>query len=406
MPAWMPSSWESFERLILQGAALFVVATFVFDATHFGLHLCLRSRYRWLRWLASPHQAHHDFFDGLLRYHDEALFPNLLHHVIPEYATQMVVCALAFAVLDALPVIIVMAIFTVLLVSVIVLKGKDHSHVPYPIIPVARGTLFVGAPYHVMHHVHPESHMSSFTTLFDLLMGTACQIRGRQVALTGSSGSFGSAMRDLLERAGAVVVALKFGADWTYEDYSGADSALKGADVLVLAHGAKGEQAMQANCASFLALIDRFRRLTQNRQVPVEVWAVGSEIECHPAFGDPNLGSYARSKRAYAQVGARLMRDQRFLYRHIVPSAFRSRMGPGMMSGRTAATIALWLIRRGFRYVPVTYTGIAFVNFIPFFLRGLFADLQASRRPRFLRAFSARRSPFYSARRQQSSVHA
>ena len=333
MPAWMPLSWESFQRLILQGAALFVVATFVFDAVHFGLHLCLRSRYRWLRWLASPHQAHHDFFDGLLRFHDEAILPNLLHHVIPEYATQMLVCALAFAVLDTIPVIIVMAIFTVLFASVIVLKGKDHSHVPFPIIPVPRGTLFVGAPYHVMHHVYPESHMSSFTTLFDVLMGTACQIRGRRVALTGASGSFGSAMRDLLERAGAVVVTLKFGVDWTYEDYSGADSALEGADILVLAHGAKGEQAMQANCASFLALIDRFKSLTQNRQVPVEVWAVGSEIECHPAFGDPNLRSYAQSKRAYAQVGARLMLDQGLLYRHIVPSAFRSQMGPGVMSG-------------------------------------------------------------------------
>ena len=39
------------------------------------------------------------------------------------------------------------------------------------------------------------------------------------------------------------------------------------------------------------------------------------------------------------------------------------------MSARMTAAIALWLIRRGFRYVPVTYTGIAFLNFIPFVLR-------------------------------------
>ena len=68
--------------------------------------------------------------------------------------------------------------------------------------------------------------------------------------------------------------------------------------------------------------------------------------------------------------------------------------------GRTAAAIALWLIRHGFRYVPVTYTGIAFVNFIPFFLRGLLAGSQASRRPRFLRAFSALLLPFYSTTRR------
>ena len=151
---------------------------------------------------------------------------------------------------------------------------------------------------------------------------------------------------------------------------------------------------MQANFASFLALIDRFKSLTQNRQVPVEVWAVGSEIECHPAFGNPDLRSYAQSKRAYVQVGARLMLDQGFLYRHIVPSAFRSQMGPGVMSGRSACCDCPWLIRGGFRYVPVTYTGIAFVNFIPFFLRGLLAGSQASRHPQFLRAFKLVFCPF------------
>jgi len=176
-------------------------------------------------------------------------------------------------------------------------------------------------------------------------------------------------MKDLLERAGAMVIPLKFEVHWTYVDYSGVDSRLETADILILAHGAKGACAMQANCDSFLALIERFRALTRHRQVPIEVWAVGSEIECHPAFADPNLRIYARSKRAYARAAARLVYDQDVLYRHIVPSAFGSRMGPGLMSARTSSVIALWLIRRGFRYVPVTYTGIAFLNFIPFFAR-------------------------------------
>ena len=184
-------------------------------------------------------------------------------------------------------------------------------------------------PYHALHHVYPDSYMSSYTTLFDRLAGTACQIRGRRIALTGASGAFGAAMKDLLERAGAVVVPLKFGVDWTYADYSGADSLLETADILILAHGAKADCAMQANCDSFLALIGRFRALARHRQIPVEVWAVGSEIECHPAFGDPVLQVYARAKRAYARAAARLVYDPDVLYRHIVPSAFRSRMGPG-----------------------------------------------------------------------------
>ena len=41
-------------------------------------------------------------------------------------------------------------------------------------------------------------------------------------------------------------------------------------------------------------------------------------------------------------------------------------MGPGLISGETAAKVALFLIRRGFRYVPVTYTGIALVNYFKF----------------------------------------
>ena len=370
---------EQLSRTLLKSAGLFIVATFVFDVIHFSLHLCLNSRYRWLRTLASPHEAHHVFFDRRLRYHEEVTVPNLLHHVIPEYATQLVVCGLALFVLGPLPVFVVMSIFTALFASAMLLQGKDHNHIPFSIIPVPRTTYFVRAPYHAMHHVYPDSYLSSYTTLFDGLMGTACQVRGRRVALTGASGSFGSAMGSLLEHAGATVIPLRFGVDWNYEDYSGADAVLESAEILVLAHGAKGEQAMQANCDSFLALFERFKSFALHRQVPVEVWAVGSEIECHPTFGNPGLRSYARSKRAFARAAATLMDDPHVLYRHVVPSAFCSRMGKGLMSGRTAATIALWLIRRGFRYVPVTCTGIAFLNFIPFVLRGIRARAEGSR---------------------------
>ncbi len=371
MPTWAQITWDGIARLILQAAVLFVAATFVFDAIHLTLHRCLNSRWQWLRKLASPHQAHHDFCDRQLVYHDAVVLPNLVLHVIPEYITQMAVCLAAFLVLDSLPVLLVMAVFTAIFAAVVALRGKDRNHLPCSTVPVAKQSFFVGAAYHALHHVYPDNYMSSYTTLFDILMGTACQIRGRRVALTGSSGSFGSAMNELLERAGAVVAPLRFGVDYTYEDYTGADSVLETADILILAHGAKGEQAMQANCDSFLALIDRFRLLTRHRQLPVEVWAVGSEIECHPALGDPELQSYARAKRAFARSAARLRHDGHLLYRHIVPSAFRSRMGPGLISGRMAAAIALWLIRHGCRYVPVTYTGIAFLNFLPFYLRGV-----------------------------------
>jgi hypothetical protein len=372
MPAWISFTWDLWPQM-LESVGLFVVATFVFDVIHFILHQCLSSPWRWLRRLAGPHQAHHDFFDAQMRYHEAALVPNLVWHVIPEYATQMAVCALAFFALGPMPVLTVMAVFTVLFGVAVVLRGKDYNHVSYATVPVPRGGVLVRAPYHALHHAFPDNYMSSYITLFDRLVGTACQIRGRRVAITGASGSFGSAMKSLLERAGALVVPLKFGVDYTYEDYSGADSILASTDILILAHGAKGERAMAANCDSFLALIARFKVLTRERQLPVEVWAVGSEIEFHPAFGDRNLQTYARAKRSYARAAARLVHDPHLLYRHIVPSAFSSRMGPGLLSGAVTASIALRLIRRGFRYVPVSYTGIAFLNFLPFFARGLLA---------------------------------
>jgi hypothetical protein len=99
------------------------------------------------------------------------------------------------------------------------------------------------------------------------------------------------------------------------------------------------------------------------------VWAVGSEIEAHPHFGVEELKRYKVSKVAFAQHARRYFWDADILYRHIVPSAFTSPMGPGLMSGKAAAAVTWFLIRRGVRYVPVTYTGIAFLNFFKFLFR-------------------------------------
>ena len=63
MPAWISLSWARLPQLLLESAALFLIATFVFDVIHYTLHQCLKSRRRWLRVLGSPHLAHHVFCD-------------------------------------------------------------------------------------------------------------------------------------------------------------------------------------------------------------------------------------------------------------------------------------------------------------------------------------------------------
>ncbi len=362
-----PRRWPIFA---VQAVALFVVATFVFDVIHYLLHQFLKSRYSLFRRIGLLHQAHHDFFDQRLAFDDHLVRDNLIKHVIPEYLNQVVITASALLLLEPPPVVAALAFETTIFLGVVWLRGKDRNHVSYASIPASGGTLFgllVTPAYHALHHVYPDRFYSSWTTLFDRLAGTACQIRGRRVAMTGASGAFGAPLRVLLEREGAAGIrTFKFGCDYTYDDYGRLDDALREADILILCHGSKVDHAMEANCDSFVALIERFRALTAVHQVPAEVWAVGSEIEAHPAFGIPELALYRDSKRAFARHARRYYGDRRLVYRHIVPSAFRSPMGPGLMTGPVAARVAVWLIRRGFRYVPVTYTGIAFVNYFKF----------------------------------------
>ncbi|MGK2229568.1 hypothetical protein, partial [Devosia sp.] len=92
----------------------------------------------------------------------------------------------------------------------------------------------------------------------------------------------------------------------------------------------------------------------------------GSEVEFHGDMGLDELKAYSASKRAFAAKALDFYRSDALIYRHIVPSSFTSAMGKGAMSAATAASIALFFIRRGFRYVPVTFTGLAVLNYFRF----------------------------------------
>ena len=74
---------------------------------------------------------------------DEEVSSNLVLHVIPEYATQMVVCSMALVMLDPVSVLLVIGIVTAIFISVIAMRGKDGSHQPLPTVPVVRDCLFV-----------------------------------------------------------------------------------------------------------------------------------------------------------------------------------------------------------------------------------------------------------------------
>ncbi len=123
---------------------------------------------------------------------------------------------------------------------------------------------------------------------------------------------------------------------------------------------------MSANCTTFVDIIALFREVGRDRLNVPEVWALGSEAEFHGDMGQANLVDYVASKRAFAREARDFYADDDLYYRHIVPSSFTSAMGKGAMSADTAVNIALFFIRRGFRYVPVTLTTLAFWNYFLF----------------------------------------
>jgi hypothetical protein len=352
--------------VIAQTLGLLVAGSLVFDVVHYLLHQFARSRFGLLRAMGALHETHHQFFTRQLRFDEGLSRRNLIEHVVPEFLTRTLVVLPCAFFCHPLAVALVVLVNLIQFVSVIVLRGRDANHVAFDMLPAPGSSLMVGPRYHAMHHVYPDAFYGSVVPLLDKVFGTAMSLQGRRVALSGAGGAFGSALRPLLERAGAQVRGLKYGVDYTYQDYSGLDGALGEADVLILAHGSKRDAAMQANCDSFVAIIERFLSLHRNDRVPVEVWGVGSEIEFHPAWGNADLQVYLESKRAFAKHAHAYYREDRFIYRHICPAAFKSRMGWAPLSAGAAAAMTMFLIRRGFRYVPVTYTGIALLNYFRF----------------------------------------
>jgi monoglucosyldiacylglycerol epimerase len=343
-----------------------VVSTLLFDVLHWLLHRWGKSRIPLLRKFSRWHWVHHAFLDRKMRVHPELARQNLIFHVLPEYATSMAGTLLFLLVFPWQPVIWIALVRTAMLVMTMREEGVDYNHMAMKRISGQQGLLWVTPSYHAMHHVHPNSFFSSFANVFDLLFGTGGQIDGRRFLITGASGAFGSAIKARIEKRGGIVETAQHGVDFAPGTYDAIRSKLARADVLILAHGAKREGAWDANYTTFAGLIDLFIEIGRDRLTPPEVWALGSEVELHGDLGMDELKDYSVSKRAFARRALSYYRSPDIIYRHIVPSAFTSRMGKGLMSAGFAASWALFVIERGFAYVPVTLTGLAFWNYFRF----------------------------------------
>lgn len=351
---------------LLQAGVAFIVSTALFDALHWLLHRWEKSPNPILRKFSSWHWVHHKFLGLDMQVNPAYARLNIWFHILPEYLTSMIGTALFLLVFPWPPIVAVAILRTIMLGMTLREEGLDYNHMSMDRVGGRQNLWWVNNNYHAMHHVYPNNFFSSFANVFDLLAGTGCQIEGRRFLVTGASGAFGGALVKALEKRGGIVETAKSGVDFSAGEYAGMKQKLERADVLVLSHGAKSDDCWNANYTTFRDLIEAFTALGKDRLAPPEVWALGSEVEFHGDMGLEELKDYSASKRAFAARARRYYRSDDLIYRHIVPSSFTSAMGKGAMSAETAVGIALFFITRGFKYVPVTLTGLAVLNFFRF----------------------------------------
>ncbi|KAI4715262.1 hypothetical protein E4T48_08562 [Aureobasidium sp. EXF-10727] len=279
-----------------------------------------------------------------------------------------------------------MAIEVIRVVVVVFLEGQDSNHITFSTVPKDKDWLLVGPEYHALHHMYPDQFMSSLFRLFDWIMGTSSTLKNKRVAISGARGAFGAALKRQLESDGvSVITALQYKVDFDDESVStGGIQALTNTDILILAHGLRYGDVMKANYETSRRLVEVFAQARKSRagrrptELP-EVWYTGSESEMHPNWGNESLAAYSASKRRFLSFAKSLYESETVVYRHIVLAAFSSKMGPAIVSADWAARCTMWWIRRGFQYVPVTYTGIAYVHFFNF-LFGIKAEVDGLRR--------------------------
>lgn len=341
----------------LQALVIFAASTTMFDAIHWALHKWAHSPFKLLRIFASWHQVHHRFLDRGMRVHKSLTKANFWAHLVPEFITTQIGTLAFLLIMPWQPVAYIVAVHCWFFLKHFYDEGVDVNHMAMDRVPGNRGVIRVDPAYHAMHHIQPSAFYSSYINIFDLIFGTALKLDRQRVTILGT-GSLARAMAVQLSKEGATVRLI--GREGI-SDYSWMEST----DILVLAVGSRKMDGMLANFSLPVTIAEAFIEQAKDRLVPPEVWGIGSETEM---FGG---GLYAETKQEFAKYAARYWaKNPNVTYRHIVPSAFRSKLnGWAPMGANTVARIAIFLLKRGFMYVPVTMTGLAILNRILFEMR-------------------------------------
>lgn len=237
---------------LLLGPLLWLAGAIFFDAVHWALHALLRSGWAPLRALARPHAVHHEWIDRSLVTHFDRRRANVFAHIVPEYGTQLAFTGV-LALWLPLPFVAVLGgLQTLVFLGILRLGGQDVNHRPAARIDAHPAGPWTPPSYHALHHAWPDAYFSSYTKLWDAIVGGGAAIGERRFAWLGAPHPVGRALRAEVERRGGRSV-------------DDPDQA----DVVVL----------QDPRAPLAAATEPVLAAARARQLPPEVWALRADAD-------------------------------------------------------------------------------------------------------------------------------
>jgi NADP-dependent 3-hydroxy acid dehydrogenase YdfG len=261
----------------------------------------------------------------------------------------------------------------------------------------------VNRTYHWRHHFdRGEAYFCSTFTLVDQILGTALSLKGKNIAITGASGTMGRALIAELSKRGAKMIALTSSPDavfnldntegntkrkeievicWQLGKESELRDRLQKVDILILNHGinvlgARDSQSIyqsyEVNTFSVARWMDLFlETVTESKHIATkEIWVNTSEAEVNPALSP----LYELSKRAIGDLVTLRRLDAPCTIRKLILGPFKSELNPyGIMSASFVAWAIAFLAQRDFRNIIVTINPLTFILYpIKEFMRSLY----------------------------------
>ncbi len=258
----------------------------------------------------------------------------------------------------------------------------DLTHEPGP-LTTNPAQWFVNRTYHWRHHFDSgDAYYSGTLSFVDKLLGTALSLKGKNIAITGASGTLGRALIKALLAAEARPIALTTNPNATFEEgvrslrwQPGREDELTEqlarVDILIINHGVNEQtarspeaiaKAYEVNTFSAWRLMEVFiGTVTKSRHRALkEVWVNTSEAEVQPAISP----LYELSKRAIGDIITLRRLDAPCVIRKLVLGPFKSNLNPiGVMDANTVAKGIVALAKRDFRDIIVTINPLTYITF-------------------------------------------